>query len=307
MKLRQSAVAALALAALIGMPATAQAQQVPLTREAVEQMTEEQQGELPMALVWEFLTSGEEAPPINLNREVRISLAILHYGLDLSDPAASLQRDDTTAAIRQFQERLGRPADGVLKAREFTLLIRYATLARMPSLFPGAALNVGEDDRLGFAWAQGSWVMDDIAFPLNRAEISCRREAGECEMISVDIAAPDFRDRALDTGSYQVFLSTSTFYIDRWEDGIIEARSMSVVNACRETRFTINARTETVFQVTQDLDPEGCPLWASDERLPRLNVPRVATLQNSWDVQRAYYDEIRSQLRGVYGPLAPRP
>jgi hypothetical protein len=77
------------------------------------------------------------------------------------------------------------------------------------------------------------------------------------------------------------------------------------MNACRETRLTINVRTETVFQVTQDLDPNGCPLLGTEERLPRLDVPRIATLRNSWDVQRAYYDEISRQLSGVYGPLAP--
>jgi hypothetical protein len=192
------------LVALICANADALAQQPELTREAVEQMTEEQQGELPIAFVWELFASGEEALPINLNREVRVSLAILHYGLDLTDPTAPLNQVDTVAAIRLFQQRLGRPADGVLKAREFTLLTRYAMLARMPRLFPGASLNVGEDDRLGFAWAQGSWVMEDLAFPLNRAEITCTRTTGVCEMISLDFSAPDFRERTFDGSSYNV-------------------------------------------------------------------------------------------------------
>jgi hypothetical protein len=308
MTLRRFAAAALMLAALIGLPAYAEAQPPSLTREAVEQMTEEQQGELPMALVWELLTSGEEAPPINLNREVRISLAILHYGLDLTDPTASLDRADTAAAVQAFQERLGRPSDGVLKVREFTLLMRYAMLARMPPLALGMGLSVREIEQTGTATAQGSWVMEDLAYPLNYAQISCSRETGICEMTSIDFGAPDFRDRAIDFNSYHSFLSTSFFYIDRWADGIIEARAGSLTDTCRETRLTINVRTETVFQVTQDLDPDGCPVSPFvDQRLPRIVVPRIATLQNSRDVLRAYYDEIRNQLRGVYGPLAPPP
>jgi hypothetical protein len=271
-----------------------------LTQADVDSMTQEQVDALPIEQYWPLQT---DAPTGELFRETRLALATLYYAVDMRDPTSRLNDSDRRSIV-EFQSRLGAErTDGHLTVGQFATLSRYARLKDMQRLSPGLAGPAQDFGR--WAYAEGSWVMDDIAFPLNFVRIRCDRQDEACVMTTVDVAAPDFRVRALPTSDYQLFLDTTTFYVDRWSDGIIEARSSGALNPCRETRLVINSRTNRVFQSTQDLDPRGCEV--AGRRLPPLLTPRIATLSDPLEASQAYFDRIGSELRSVYGPLAPPP
>ncbi len=276
-----------------------------ITREAAERMTEEQIAAAPVEALWHIISESDGAakPIAELNRDVRMSLVILHYGVDMRSPTSPLTEPDAQAAIRSFQTAIGTRTDGTLKTGEYRRLRRYAALERITKLVPGLIFSVNVEDQ--YASAHGSWVMDDLAFPLNYVDIICFRHTEVCEMTSADFSSPDFSERLTSGPEYQLLMSTARFYIDRWENGVVEAVSARMPTSCRETRLTINALSQRVFQSTQDLNPDGCSILGSERRLPPLTEPRIARLADAYATSQGYFNRIRSRLRTVYGPLAP--
>ncbi len=232
---------------------------------------------------------------------VRRSLADLFYPIDLRNPGSPLTDEDTIAAIRAFESQSGGPADGVLTFDEYVRLSRLAFLSRVTPLYPGIGLSVNAYDGVSpSVYASGSWSMPDIAWPLNRSEISCVIETGICEEQAISVSAPSASGSMSDNQTYSVHTHTDRYQIEGWENGILDAVSTT---DCRQVRLSINTRTKLVTQVTQDTDPEGCVIPSSGQRLPPIDGLRIATLIDSFEAQEAHQGRIEELIDEVRGPI----
>jgi hypothetical protein len=235
----------------------------------------------------------------------RRSLADLNYPIDLRTPFEPLTDPDTISAIKAFEEKAGGTVDGSLSFEELGSLMRLASLARLTPISPGAGdvmVNVvGEPARAVFA--TGTWFMPNIAWPLNRSEISCFLSTGRCEDASVTVSAPSAGIQAsswLDDASFLVNTNKETYEIQSWKDGILDAVTTS---QCRRVRLTINTLTMLVSQTAEDLDPQGCEIPGSDQRLDPIGGVRVATLIAPFKAQQGYQQRMQDMVRSVSGPL----
>jgi len=250
---------------------------------------------------------GRSLPELNtgfMNYVVRLSLANLGYAIDLRSPEAPLTDPDTMSAVRIFEERAGLNADGVMTWGESEVLGRMAALSQLTRLSFGGSLYVSPTAMGGQVFANGSWSMPDIAYPLNYSQISCVFSEGVCEEQVLWVSSPSATGSNADFRTYVIATHTDFYAIDRWENGVLDATASS--STCRQTRLSINTRTQLVTSSTQDLDPAGCPLRGSEQRFPRIEGLRVATLVSSLDAEEAHFAGIRRAVDEVRGPVAER-
>lgn len=234
----------------------------------------------------------------------RRALADLYYPIDLRMPLEPLTDPETVEAVRAFEQKSGGTVDGSLSMAELGSLSRLATLSRLTSISPG----VGDvqvqtyGPPLNSIYASGTWSMPDIAAPLNFSKIRCRPDSGTCEDASVTISAPStgLQPGGLNLDSYIVSTNTETYEIQSWKDGILDAVTSS---SCRRVRLTINTITKLVSQTVEDLDPNGCEIPGSNQRLDPINGVRVATLISPWTAQTTYRDRVQTTVNTVAGPL----
>lgn len=258
-----------------------------------------------------FAQSGEDDNDLSieaLRYLTRLSLAQLYYPVDLRTPFTPLDDPDTVAAVTAFETKIGAEIDGSLSFGELEQLFRLAFLSHLTPLSPGMGKSVTAFEGLSPSiYASGSWSMPDIAYPLNRSNIVCRIDAGVCEDDMISISAPTVSGAMASDQSYGVHRSTDTYEIESWKDGILDAVSGM---SCRRVRLTINTRTELVSQTVQDLDPEGCPVPGTNQRLDPIGGLRVATLIDTWEAQQAFQQRREAAIRSASGPLwrniAPR-
>lgn len=231
----------------------------------------------------------------------RLSLAQLYYPVDLRTPSTPLVDPDTVAAITGFETKIGAEADGSLTFGELEQLFRLAFLSRLTPLSPGMGKSVTVFEGVSPSiYASGSWSMPDIAYPLNRSNIVCRIDSGICEDQMTSISAPTASGSHADLQSYVVHGATDIYEIQSWKDGVLDAITQTT---CRRVRLTINTRTELVSQTVEDLDPLGCPILGTGQRLDPIGGLRVAMLVDTWDAQQAFQRQIDSATRAASGPL----
>ncbi|WP_269513495.1 hypothetical protein [Brevundimonas subvibrioides] len=258
---------------------------------------------LPMEAAFAQLAEAENTTlPIEPFRfMVRRSLADLFYPVDLRTPFEPLTDADTVAAIVQFETKSGLVADGSLTFAEYEQLTRLAFLSRLTTLSPGMGFSVAVyDSGSGSIYASGSWSMPDMAFPLNRSEIVCQISEGFCSDKILNASGPSLAPSSTSTDSYTLSASEDIYEIKSWQDGILDAESMT---DCRRVRLTINTVTKQVTQIAEDLDPLGCEIPMFGGRLDPIVGVRVATLIDSWDAQLAYRKTIQDRINQVAGPL----
>jgi hypothetical protein len=251
-----------------------------------------------------FAQSGESGNDLSveaLRYLTRLSLAQLHYPIDLRTPFTPLDDPDTIEAVTAFETKIGAEIDGSLSFGELEQLFRIAFLSHLTPLSPGMGKNVtvfeGESPSVHVS---GTWSMPDIAHPLNYSKIVCRMDSGSCEDDAISISAPTISGSMADLHSYVVHRATDTYEIESWKDGILDAVSGST---CRRVRLTINTRTELVSQTVEDLDPEGCPIPGTDLRLDPIGGLRVATLIDTFDAQVAFRRQTEAAVQAASGPL----
>ena len=258
--------------------------------------------DLPLETAMERAAEGDQKVPHELIRYgVRKALADLMYPVDLRTPFGPLDDPETVSVIREFETRAGLAADGQLTFRESQHLMRLAELSNLTPISPGMGLSVrAYEGVLPQVRASGSWSMPDIAWPLNRSEITCNIDEGRCEDVALVVSAPKLTGAGINVSSYVLSTYTDSYEIQGWRDGVLDALSGTT---CRRVRLTINTRTNLVSQTTEDLDPLGCPIPGSDQRLDPIRGVRVATLIDTWEAQKSYQDTIREKVRGAHGPL----
>ncbi len=231
----------------------------------------------------------------------RLSLAQLYYPVDLRSPFTSLDDPDTVAAVTAFETKIGATADGSLTFGEFEQLLRLAFLSRLTPLSPGMGKSVTFFEGVSpSVYASGSWSMPDIAYPLNRSEIVCQIDSGYCEDDMISISTPSISGTNADLGSYVVHKATNIYEIQSWKDGVLDA--LSGTN-CRRVRLSINTHTELVSQTVEDIDPLGCPILGTDQRLDPIGGLRVAILIDTWEAQQGFQSRVEAEVRAASGHL----
>ncbi|RYG89109.1 MAG: hypothetical protein EON59_02185 [Alphaproteobacteria bacterium] len=245
--------------------------------------------------------SGGDVSVEALRYLARLSLAQLYYPVDLRTPFKPLDDPDTVAAIAGFETKIATEVDGSLTFGELEQLFRLAFLSRLTPLSPGMGKSVTVFDGVSPSiYASGSWSMPDIAYPLNRSKIICRTDTGFCEDHMISISAPTVSGANADLQSYIVHEATDTYEIQSWKDGILDAVTGTT---CRRVRLTINTRTELVSQTVEDLDPLGCPIPGTEQRLDPIVGLRVATHIDTWQAQQAFQGRTEEAARAASGPL----
>jgi hypothetical protein len=271
-------------------------------------------------------TAMAEAPG-RLTAEVRYALATLYYPVNLSSSGTVRQDRVLQGLIREFERKLldhlqstarteeaqWVAVDGQATWFEFNQLWRIAGLARTTPLIADAGsadhpyVSVFQRGQYGWATAMGSWQIENeqIAFPVNWSRIECDLAQGVCNVLNTDVSAPSARSLATELPWYQVHPAASPdrFEVVRWSADVIEARSVpSLMNQdCRFTTLTINEGTNSVSMVTQDGER---PCEVGGRVLPRLERPRVTTLQPSSRVVSAHLDELYAYVEQFHGALA---
>jgi len=259
---------------------------------------------LPVEEAYQYYAA--EFPPDGIKHirfSARRALSTLYYDVDPSDVSSPLSDVKTSAAVREFESRAGLTPDGILSANELTMLTKLADLESQIHVHLGAGLYVSTPENSSdYVLATGTWHMNDIAWPLNRSEIECSRYKNTCTDNAIYVDAPKLHlpDRIPSMTSYLVFSHTDEYQITSWSNGFIDAVAFS---SCRRVRMTINTNTQSVTQITEDINSDGCALPYSDARLPPIDGVRVATLIDTSTAQTRYRDDIREQIDRVKGPI----
>ncbi len=242
---------------------------------------------------------GEAVPAEAIRYSVRKALADLMYPIDLRTPFEPLDTDDVVSSIRDFETKAGLVADGQHTFRESERLLRMAELSSLTpiSVGMGNAVTVYEGVNPTI-YASGTWAMPDIAWPLNRSEIQCSIDEGICTDRSVSLSAPRLSGSQADLSSYVVHTAVDHYEIQSWNGGILDA---SATSTCRRVRLSINTLTKLVSQTSEDLDPKGCQIAGTNQRLDPLVGLRVATLVDTYEAEQSYQSQLRSETDAVRG------
>ena len=189
-------------------------------------------------------------------------------------------------ALVMFEQNAGLSVDGTFSFAEFGRLSYLAGLETEQRITLPFKFVRGNGST--YVTATGTWVLqgEQIAYPLNTSEITCRRSDGLCVDFHVDVHMPT----SASPGLPQIMPIIDYYDITNWTP--TEVRAVSRMG-CRQNVLTINISTETVHTVNTDLTEDGCPV------VGRLEKPRLATLEDGFQTARAYFDERREALAGV--------
>lgn len=200
--------------------------------------------------------------------------------------------------VRQFQEDLGAQATGTLTIGQWEELIRRWTRLRDTEIWVsgfGDELSISRFE--GYVKTEGTWIIEDdqIAYPVNRSEVICRRELGECLVTQADVMVPQLDDSE---DSYGLQIRSNTYSIVSWDADEVVARSSG---RCRTTLLTINSNSREVFEVTRNNETEACregTILSS----PSLDKPRIARLVPGFTTTWDWWQERKKKVREYINP-----
>lgn len=214
----------------------------------------------------------------------------LFYPVNLETTEHPADDPDFYAALVSFERRAGLAVDGKFTVAEFSKLAHLATLEHETEIFTTFKIVSVSDPS---ASAEGTWTLqgDTIAYPVNRAQIRCWRSDRSCTVFTANITLP----REDGAGSATLLTDVQYYDVTRWTATEVQAATQSI---CRQTVLTINGDTKQVYEVSTDLTKEGCPL------LGPMDQPKVATLQDGFDLIRKVYEARKAPARAVSnGPM----
>jgi hypothetical protein len=288
----KSALALIALVALV-CPALAQTVDIDkLSKADFEKLSLEQRGSLPM------LKSAEKFRKPNEATFIRVLTPLMLRELQYGFREAFLGSDKQIESwVKQFQSDLGEPPTGVLTVDQFeTLSSRSASVRMSPIYLPSGKIgetgpNIFITD--GYASVEGTWVIegDEVAHPLNVANIKCYRKFGHCFQIDVEIDNENYFDNTT-SGSYHLATYDSLLPIMSWTDQEIVLENNA---ECRNNTITINAKAKEVYEVSRNNggDRESC-------ELPQLEQPRTFKLVEPYQLSRDYFAQKQKEAFTFY-------
>jgi peptidoglycan hydrolase-like protein with peptidoglycan-binding domain len=179
---------------------------------------------------------------------------------------------DSEEGIKQFQQDIGELESGKLTFGQVGEMKRRWTRFHdneVHALGPDEILIYASD---GWASVKGTWMLEgeEIAYPINQSEITCRRDLATCLSIQANVIVPGV-DK--DNQDYYLSVNSETYDIISWTTGEIVAR---LADQCRIVLLTLNMHSNEVFEITSNGETEACrEAYLSP---PSLDKPRIARL-----------------------------
>ena len=267
---------------------------IALTKDDVEKMTPEQQGKIDVYEVYRVAIGSQATQSLNLDevltKLIKRNMAMLLYPVDMS--VFSIPEKDVKFKehIKQLQKRMDAPQTGLLLKEQFDVLSNAASTLMERKVFPPPGMLIS-GSIAGQIIAQGTWVMDDDAFPVNYSKIRCEKSEQVCTEVGLSVAMPH---QFFSDDDFNVMLDEATKYkVVTWESDEVTAVAESL---CRKTRLTINTTTKQASLVTTDNSKDGCTL-PTGGNIPNLGKPRVATLGDGFKEPKKKYDARNKQAQ----------
>lgn len=195
--------------------------------------------------------------------------------------------DDIRKAVSAFQRDIGAKATGELTMGQWEELDRRVTRRHDSPIYAGGYVSVHRFEDYSVS-ASGTWIIenDQIAYPVNTAEIECYKEQKTCQLIQASIIVPSLEDS---DDSYNLTLDTQTYEIISWTDNEVISRPYRT-DKCRSTILTINTVSQEVYEITRNNNQEECKFGDLFE-LPPLEQPRITRLVDGFDTTYAFWQE----------------
>ena len=192
-------------------------------------------------------------------------------------------------AVAAFQSDIGADVTGELTMGQFEELNRRGIRRSETKVYASSYAGVHRFEDYSVT-ATGTWIInnDQIADPVNTAEIECIKDQGTCNLIQASIVLP-----SLDSSSdlYTLHLDTQTYEIISWTANEVISRPYQT-NECRSTVLTINTKSQEVYEITRNNNQEECKFGDLFE-VPALDQPQVARLVSGFDTTHAYWKKRR--------------
>ena len=189
---------------------------------------------------------------------------------------------DPPKGVSQFQEDIGAPVTGEITFGQWLELQRRWTRLRDSPVH----LSISEPriySSSGFAQTEGAWIIDneEIAFPINDSEVTCRRDWGICQVVIAQLSVPRINESA---GGYYMTVDVDEYDIISWGESEIVARSES---DCRIVLLTMNLNSHETIEIVRNNETQSCR--ESVVSLPRLTSPRVSRLVSGFSQSEAFW------------------
>lgn len=253
--------------------------------EEIEKLPPEILKELPFTSMMRKVISESDMEPT----EELLGLMVSFHLRDMYYTPYVEGADEIRRAVAAFQRDIGAKATGELTMGQFEELNRRA-IRRHDS--PVYAIGFAGVHRIEdyFVSASGTWIIenDQIAHPVNTAEINCYKDQKTCQLIQAIIVVPSLESSQV---PYHLSLDTETYEIISWTDNEVISRSFGT-DQCRSTVLTINTASEEVYEITRNNNKEGCKFGGLLE-IPLLEQPQISRLVKRFDTTRAFWKERR--------------
>lgn len=257
--------------------------------EEIERLPSEILPQLPASEVFAKIAEEEQVPSDLFEKAIILNLSQLMF----FQPS----EEQKQRAIKDFQTSIGDKADGILTMAQFEELGRRANRSTDTPIYPptfGEDIHVYIDNN--FALSEGTWIIEGepIAYPINHSKISCKKNAGVCEIVQVDVSIPKIDGKG---NSYSLHVSTQNYNIISWTTDEVVSQS---VGECRKVLLTMSKSSGEVFEITTNVGKEGCGI-SELLTLPKLETPRIAKLVGGFDTVHKFWQERKSEVSKFYG------
>lgn len=197
---------------------------------------------------------------------------------------------------KQFQADIVATETGELTFGQFEELQRRWTRSRDTPVYASGFGKIKITGFDGWVSVKGTWILEgeQIAYPINTAEITCERDRRECRLIQADLVVPNLDDSG---DSYMLSVNSDSYSIISWEPDEIVARDSG---ECRITLLTLNLNSNEVYEVTRNNESQKC--LQAYLSLPKLDKPRVARLVPGWKTTYEFWQKRREIVSKYNNP-----
>ena len=212
--------------------------------------------------------------------------------------------------IKQFQKKINEEQTGRLTMGQWeklaTLTNNFNETEIMPLAGFGEELNLIRPISNFFQTEGTFYLIDDkIAYPVNKTQITCRKNYNNCEVIMAFVMLPYENDI---NNVFYLDLQIDNYEIIKWDNEDIIAETSS---ECRSTQLNINFNSNEVFEITRNNKTDECKntmlnqLLESqgEESMPDLDKPRIAKLVPSNDLINKFWKERKKRSQDVLPDL----
>lgn len=197
---------------------------------------------------------------------------------------------DYETSIKLFQKDLGHDANGTLNIGEYVELERRSDAQNISKLyFPLGFNSVIFDSGIGIINGTLILIDEDIAAPLNHAEVKCSKYSKTCTLEELQVYY-DITGDSPDTFSIGT-KKTYGYKVTYWDSNIIKASLDINEGDCRAVELNLNFNTKEFLQITTNAETQ-CETVLG-EKMPLLDKPRIAKIVDGHKVYATEYAKIR--------------